>query len=45
MLLFSRKALANALAPVAPILLPFLVLVRSTREKRGKNTYNKGKEW
>jgi len=44
MLLFSCKALANAVAPVSPILLTFLVLVRSTREKRAKNTYYKGKE-
>jgi len=45
MLLFSHKALANAVAPVSPILLPFLVLVRSTREKRVKNTYHQGQEW
>ncbi len=44
MLLFSHKALANAVAPASPILLSFLVLVRSTREKRAKNTYYKGKE-
>ena len=36
MLLFSHKALANAVAPVAPISLSFLVLVRITKEKRGK---------
>jgi len=36
MLLFSCKALANAVAPVTPILLSFLVLVRITKEKRGK---------
>ena len=34
--MFSQKALANAVAPGFPILLPFLVLVRSTREKEEK---------
>jgi len=45
MLLFISKAMANALAPLSPILLPVLVLVRSAREKRFKNTYHKGQEW
>jgi len=45
MLLFSSKALANALAPVSPISLSFLVWVKSTREKRVKNTYNEGQDW